>query len=66
MPNLEEGKTERWRNRLWKTHGCRLNPGSNFSGVHIIKVGDILVKDCFQIVFTNMLAVDLAGVDPDV
>jgi len=42
-----------------------LNPGSNLPGAHIIKVGDVLAKDCFQIVFTNTLAVDLASVDPD-
>ena len=42
-----------------------MNHGSNLSGAHVINVGDVLAKDCFQIVFTNTLAVDLAGVDPD-
>ena len=42
-----------------------MNHGSNLSGAHVINIGDVLANDCFQIVFTNTLAVDLAGVDPD-
>ena len=54
-----------WNRKEPRTRVC-LDAGSDLTRANIIKIGNILVKDSFEVALTNTPRRRLAGIDPNI